>query len=210
MSLKVVGAGLGRTGTHSLKLALEQLLGAPCYHMLEVLSHPEYVQYWRDAIDGKPVDWSVVMNGYAACVDWPAAAYWEEIAAVNPDAIVLLSTRSSTDAWYKSAHDTIFDISARDLPPDPNMAEIAKMPKEMLAKKFTPDWRDADAAKKAYDAHNAHVRASVPADRLVDWQPGDGWGSICDALGLPVPSEPFPHVNTTNEFRLMLGLDDEN
>src|SRR4029079_1826717 len=148
MALRVVGAGLGRTGTHSLKLALEQLLGAPCYHMLEVLSHPEYVQYWRDAVGGKAVDWSVLMNGYSACVDWPAAAYWEEIAAVNPDAIVLLSTRSSTDAWYKSAHDTIFDISARDLPPDPNMAEIAKMPKEMLAKKFTPDWRDADAAKK--------------------------------------------------------------
>ena len=207
MSLRVVGAGIGRTGTHSLKLALEQLLGAPCYHMLEVLSHPEYVHYWRDAIDGKPVDWDQVFDGYAACVDWPAGAFWEEISAANPEAIVLLSTRSSADAWFKSAHDTIFEISAREAPPDPNLGDIAKMPKEMLAKKFTPNWQEPEAAKQAYEAHNARVRATVPPEKLVDWQPGDGWEPICDALGLPVPGEPFPHVNTTNEFRLMLGLD---
>ncbi|HET9727826.1 MAG TPA: sulfotransferase [Acidimicrobiia bacterium] len=207
MTLRVVGAGLGRTGTHSLKLALERVLGGPCYHMLEVLSHHEYVRYWQDALDGKPVDWQQVMNGYVACVDWPAAAWWREIWDANPDAIVLLSTRSSADAWWKSAHDTIFDISARELPDDPVMREIGQMPKDMLARKFTPNWNDEAAAKQAYEQHNADVRASVPAARLVDWQPGDGWQPICDALGVPVPDEPFPHVNSTSDFRTMLGLD---
>jgi hypothetical protein len=200
MTLRVVGAGLGRTGTHSLKNALEQLLGAPCYHMIEVLSHPEFADYWLDAMNDKPVDWNVVMDGYAAAVDWPASAWWAELAAANPDAILLLSTRESADAWWKSANATIFEAMRRD-----DMNE--SMPRKMLNKMFTPDWENPEAAKAAYEAHNAHVRATAPADRLVEWQPGDGWGPICAALGVAVPAEPFPHVNTTDEFRLMLGLD---
>jgi hypothetical protein len=77
----------------------------------------------------------------------------------------------------------------------------------MFSQKFTPDWQNEDAAKRAYEAHNAHVRATAPKDRLVDWQPGDGWEPICNKLGLAVPDEPFPHVNTTDEFRAMVGLD---
>ena len=207
MSLRVVGAGLGRTGTHSLKIALEQLLGAPCYHMLEGIGHPDYVQYWSEANEGKPVDWDVVMHGYAATVDWPGAAYWRELADANPDAIVLLSVRSSADAWWKSANDTIFEIARHEAPPDPGMQAQMKMAKSMLANRFTPNWFEEGEAKRAYEAHNATVRASVPSDRLVDWQPGDGWDPICTALGLPVPDAPFPHVNTTDEFRAMVGLD---
>jgi hypothetical protein len=204
MALKVVGAGLGRTGTHSLKIALEQLLGAPCYHMVEVIAAPEErAPAWMDAFDGKPVDWDAVMDGYVASVDWPACAFWEELAAANPDAIILLSSRSSTDAWYKSANATIFDITRREVR-SPDGVQFAN---KMFAQTFTPDWQDEDAAKSAYDAHNAHVRATAPKDRLVDWQPGDGWEPICDKLGLAVPDEPFPHVNTTDEFRAMVGLD---
>jgi hypothetical protein len=84
---------------------------------------------------------------------------------------------------------------------------MAEMPKAMLSKTFTPNWTDENEAKRAYEAHNANVRASVPEDRLVEWQPGDGWEPICSALDVPVPDAPFPHVNTTDEFRLMLGLD---
>jgi hypothetical protein len=208
MTLRVVGAGLGRTGTHSLKLALEQLLGAPCYHMLEVLVHPESVAVWQDAVDGRPVDWYALMDGYAAAVDWPVVAFWSELADAFPDAIVLLSTRSSTDAWWKSANETIFEITRRGVPGDPNMQPQARMI-EGLFRRFTPEWNQAggEAARRAYDAHNAHVRATVPASRLVDWQPGDGWEPICRALGMPVPDEPFPHVNTTDDFRAMVGLD---
>ena len=205
MSLRVVGAGLGRTGTHSLKNALERLLDAPCYHMIEVLGNPSFIAFWQDAIDGKPVDWEKVMHGYASAVDWPAAAFWRELADAYPDAIVLLSTRSSADAWWNSANATIFEISKRDAPPD--FADQQRMAVAMLTKTFTANWSDENEAKRAYEAHNAAVRAAVPSKRLVDWQPGDGWEPICAALAVPVPDEPFPHVNTTDEFRAMVGLD---
>lgn len=209
MTLRVVGAGLGRTGTHSLKVALEQLLGAPCYHMLEVLARPGSVDVWQDALDGKPVDWYALMDGYAAAVDWPVVAFWPELADAFPDAIVLLSTRSSAQAWWKSADDTIFAVGRRGVGDDhPEMQPQMRMI-EGLFQRFSPDWDSADggeAVRRAYDAHNAHVRATVPAERLVDWQPGDGWEPICRALELPVPDAPFPHVNTTDEFRAMVGL----
>jgi hypothetical protein len=207
MGLQVVGAGLGRTGTHSLKIALEQLLGAPCYHMLEVLADPARIPSWQDAIDGKPVDWDRMMDGYRAAVDWPAAAFWRELSDQYPDAIVLLSTRSSADAWWKSANDTIFEISRRPAPPDSNIQAQMTMAVQMLNTRFTPNWTDENEAKAAYERHNATVREAIPASRLVDWQTGDGWEPICSALELPVPSEPFPHVNSTEEFRAMLGLD---
>ncbi len=206
MSLRIVGAGLGRTGTHSLKLALEQLLDAPCYHMVEVFSHPEHIKEWRAAIDGQPVDWDALMDGYAASVDWPAGAFWRELAEANPDAIVLLSSRSSAAAWWKSASETIFQVG-RAVGDDPAFAEFAGFPEALFEKTFTPNWTDEHEAKRAYEAHNAAVRAEVPAERLVDWRPGDGWEPICAALGVAVPAEPFPHVNTTDEFRKMTGLD---
>src|SRR5580704_17328205 len=105
--LQVVGAGVGRTGTHSLKLALEQLLGGTCHHMVEVFGHPEEVPVWTDAIDGKSVDWGELMKGYTAQVDWPGASFWPELAAANPDALVILSVREP-DSWYTSCSNTIF------------------------------------------------------------------------------------------------------
>jgi hypothetical protein len=206
VGLKLVGAGLGRTGTHSLKIAIEQLIGGRCYHMIEVFGKADDVRLWQDALDGKPVDWTTVPPGYDATVDWPASAFWRELSAANPDAVVLLSTRSSADAWYKSASQTIFQVMDAPTPDDPVMRDHMAMIDDMF-KGFCHDWRDEEAAKAAYEAHNAAVRAEVPADRLVDWQPGDGWEPIASALGMPVPSEPFPHVNTTDEFRAMTGLD---
>jgi hypothetical protein len=203
VTLKVVGAGLGRTGTHSLKLALEQLLGGPCYHMMEVFGRPDDIPRWQAAVDGKPGPWDDIMGSYVAAVDWPAAAFWEPLSAAYPDAIIVLSTRSSADAWYESASNTIFAAMNRMTTENP---EWSHMVDGMLAA-FTPDVRDATASKAAYERHNAHVRATAPADRLVDWQPGEGWEPICAALKLPVPDAPFPHVNTTDEFRAMTGLD---
>jgi hypothetical protein len=207
MSLKLVGAGLGRTGTHSLKLALEQVLGAPCYHMLEVLQRPDDITQWQLAADGGDPDWKQLFSTYAATVDWPAASYWREISDVFPDAIVLLSVRPA-DEWWKSANRTIFEISQRPSPPDPLMQAQMRMIRQTLANRFTPEWADERAAKEAFERHNAEVREQVPADRLVEWQPGDGWEPICRALGVPVPEAPFPHVNTTEEFRAMTHLDE--
>src|SRR5512139_2619631 len=106
MGLRIVGAGLGRTGTLSLKLALEKLLGAPCYHMLEVFAHPEHIAVWHTAAQGRPTDWPALFRGYAATVDWPGASFYRELMDAYPDAIVLLSTRDP-DSWWRSASATI-------------------------------------------------------------------------------------------------------
>jgi Sulfotransferase domain len=203
MTLRVVGAGLGRTGTHSLKVALEQLLGGPCYHMTEVFGRPADVGRWQAAFDGRPGPWDDIFDGYLATVDWPAAPFWEPISAAHPDAVILLSTRSSADAWYKSASETIFEIIERPAPPE--MEAWGRMATAMLLQ-FCPDVTDPAAAKAAYERHNANVRANAPAQRLVEWHPGDGWEPICAALDVAVPDVPFPHVNTTDEFRTMAGL----
>jgi hypothetical protein len=209
MALRVVGAGLGRTGTASLQLALQQLLGGRCYHMGETFGRPDDIPVWHAAVKGSPPDWNAFLAEFVATVDWPACAFWRELSDANPDAIVLLSTRSSADAWWKSANDTIFQVSNRKpQPDDPEFvgAQLA-MAHDMFSLTFTPNWEDEAAAKRAYEEHNANVRAGVDPARLLEWQPGDGWEPICAALHVPVPTDPFPHVNTTADFRAMIGLD---
>jgi hypothetical protein len=203
MGLKVVGAGLGRTGTHSLKLALEQLLGEPCYHMIEVFGHPDHVPQWHQAALGNMPDWDELFTGYGASVDWPAAAFWEEQAAAFPDAVILLSTRDSA-SWWRSCDNTIFEVfrTADDKMP----GEWTAMVQELF-RQFGGDTLDEASAVAAYERHNDHVRATAPSDRLVEWHPGDGWAPLCTALGVDIPDEPFPHVNSTEEFRTMAGLD---
>jgi hypothetical protein len=196
--LKVVGAGAGRTGTLSLKAGLEQLLGTPCYHMLEVFSHPEHVAQWRAAAAGEEVDWGVLLRGYGATADFPACLFWAEILEANPGAVVVLSTRSSSQAWWDSASQTIFSLTEADLPPE--MKDWFEMWRAVAAARFTRDWRDRDACIAAYERHNAEVRASAPPGRLVEWQPGDGWQPLCDALGLDPPPQPFPHLNKREDF----------
>jgi Sulfotransferase domain len=205
MTVQVVGAGIGRTGTVSLKVALERLLGAPCYHMVEVFGHPGHVEAWARATRGEPVDWEGVLGGYRAVVDWPAASFWPELSEAYPGAIVVLSVRDDAEAWWRSAERTIFAAMEQPLPPE--MAAWEEMMVELLRTRFTGEWLDRGAAMAAYDRHNAEVRAAVPPDRLVEWRPGNGWEPLCEALGLPVPDEPFPHENTTADFRAMAGLD---
>jgi hypothetical protein len=196
VTLRVVGAGVGRTGTTSLKVALERLLGAPCYHMIEVFTHPDHVGRWLAAGRGEPVDWRALFRGYAAAVDWPVAAYWPEVSAAFPDAIVLLSVRDPA-SWWKSASSTIFPASREA------RGEWKEMTDVMWSRHFTLALDDEAASLEAYARHNADVRARVPNERLVEWRASDGWGPLCAALGVPVPSEPFPRVNTTDEFHKM-------
>jgi hypothetical protein len=208
MASRVVGAGLGRTGTASLQLALQQLLDGRCYHMGEVFGRADDIPVWHAAVRGRSPDWHTFLADYVATVDWPACAFWRELDEANPDAIVLLSTRSSAETWYRSASETIFTISQRDMPDDapPMFAAQRAMATEMFAR-FCPDWEDAASAKRAYETHNAAVRAEVDPARLVEWQPGDGWAPLCAALDVAVPRDPFPHVNSTADFRAMVGLD---
>ena len=208
MALRVVGAGLGRTGTNSLKLALEQLLGGRCYHMLEAFDRPDDTGVWHAAARDEPVDWTAFMADFTASVDWPACSFWRELADANRDAVVLLSTRESAERWWESVSQTIWLSVSEPIPPDePERLARRAMIIDLLERRFDPNWRDGDAAMRAYERHNSEVRTSVSAERLVDWRTGDGWGPICAALELPVPDEPFPHANTQAEFRAEQGLD---
>lgn len=198
--MRIVGAGLGRTGTHSLKLALEQLLGQPCYHMSEVFQHLDHIPTWHAAIRGEDVDFEPVLGSYAAIVDFPGAGVWRQLHAAYPDAPVLLSTRRDAATWLKSARATIMGSGPENaLEDDPNLPGFVPMIRDMFDR-FEPNWRDDDAAIAAYERHNAEVRQDVPSAQLIDWQPGDGWEPLCSALGVAVPAEPFPHTNTTEEF----------
>lgn len=203
MTLRVVGAGVGRTGTNSLKIALERLLGGPCYHMVEVFGHPEHIPMWTAAANGDAPDWDRLFEGYVAAVDWPVASFWPEVSAEYPDALVLLSTRTDAETWWKSASDTIFQVTGSGAADDP----FPVMWEAIAGNRFTPAWREREPAIEAYQRHNAEVRAEVPPERLLDWQPGDGWEPLCERLGVPVPDEPFPHTNTTDDFRKMIGLE---
>ena len=194
MSLRVVGAGLGRTGTMSLKLALERLLGAPCYHMAEVFAHPEHVAVWHAAARGERVDWHALFAGYAAAVDWPVGSFWSEVAEAFPDAWILHSTRSA-ESWWQSASRTIFPASAHA-----SGTPWHAMWLELARNRFTEKLDDRAAAIAAYERHNAAVRATAPPARLLAWTARDGWGPLCRALGVPVPDEPFPHANSSEEF----------
>lgn len=195
MTLRVVGAGVGRTGTKSLKAALEQLLGAPCYHMVEVFQHPEHVALWHQAARGRAPDWDALFTGYVAAVDWPASAFWPELTRAYPDALVVLSLREP-DAWWRSASQTIFPAIARAAgSPWRDMVDA------MLAQRFVREIEDEARAKAAFERHNAAVRAGVPPERLLEWRAADGWAPLCHALGVPIPDAPFPRTNTSEEWR---------
>jgi hypothetical protein len=172
--------------------------------MLEVFGRPDHVGVWHQAALGHMPDWDALFTGYGAAVDWPAAAFWQEMSDAYPDARILLSTRDSA-GWWRSCDSTIFEVfrKADDTMP----AEWTAMINELFRSRFAGDTSDRATAIAAYERHNQHVRATAPADRLVEWQPGDGWAPLCDALGVAIPDEPFPHVNTTAEFRAMVGLD---
>jgi hypothetical protein len=204
MTLRLVGAGLGRTGTNSLQVALQQLLGGSCYHMVELFGHREHVPIWHAAVDGAMPGWDALFEGYVAAVDWPASAFWRELSEHYPDAPVLLSTRDSAEQWWHSADRTIFEVF-KGAPAPPGSEAWLEMVTALFHNTFA-DPLDKDACMAAYERHNAEVRATIPADRLIDWKPEHGWKPICDALGVAVPDEPFPVTNTTPQFREMLGL----
>jgi Sulfotransferase domain len=207
MALRVVGAGLGRTGTASLKTALEELLDRRCYHMYELMQRPQDGPAWASAVQGEPVDWNALLHEYAATVDWPAAAYWKQIHAWSPEALVLLSSRDSPETWWASMERTIVE-ALNQQPEDAEQARGREMVREMMRSTFTPEWNDRDAMIAAYERHNEEVRRVVPAGQLIEWKVGDGWEPICAGLEVPVPQNSFPHENTTADFRSSLGLDE--
>ncbi len=202
MALSIIGAGFGRTGTLSLKHALEQLGFGPCYHMIEIIRNPSFAGYWETIRDGKSADWDMVFQGYKATVDWPACAYYAELAAYYPKAKVILTVRDA-NAWFDSAHNTIFSKMPRKLKSDNPQGRMAY---ELIFKKtFGGNLDDRDHVIAIYERHNAEVKRTIPADRLLVYDLAQGWGPLCKFLGVPVPAIPMPKVNTTDEFLQMFG-----
>ncbi len=200
MSLSIIGAGLGRTGTMSLKLALEQLGRGPCYHTFEVFQNPAAPAWWEAVADGHGAPWETLFAGYRATVDWPSATYYKELAHAYPDAKVILTTRDS-DAWFASTQATIF---ARDYwanPTTPFEAMVAKLVGDMFDRRMY----DRDHVIEVYERHNAQVRATIAPERLLDYQVKSGWEPLCDFLGVPAPAGPMPKVNTTDDFQARIA-----
>jgi Sulfotransferase domain len=194
VSLRVVGAGLPRTGTSSLKEALEVLLAGRCYHMHEIPNHPfDLGPLWQTALRGETPHWNQLMNGYVAAVDWPASMFWHELSEANPDALVLLSLRDSAEAWWKSADESILPYARMALAPDWREGRDFLS----LLERFTgsKEWDDSALLQAAYEKHNETVRQAVPPHRLLEWRVADGWSPLCGALGFPVPDVPFPWKN---------------
>jgi hypothetical protein len=201
MTIRVIGAGLGRTGTLTLKLSLEQLGFGPCHHMIEVFGHPEQAEFFTRAGRGERVDWGAVYGTYHATVDFPGCAFWRELMAEYPDAPVLLSVRDP-DAWVDSFLATIARGFTGDFTPedaDPN-DPFAQMLAELGRIAFNGEFRDRASLIASYHRHNDAVRAGVPADRLIEYQVADGWAPLCAALGVPVPESEFPRTNTREEW----------
>lgn len=207
MSLAVIGSGFGRTGTRSLKAALEQLGFGPCHHMEEVFGDPRQVPYWQAVAEGRPVDWREVFAGFGSQVDWPGAHVWRELAAAFPEAKVVHSVRPE-DAWWKSYSATIgkFIATYKDMQLPPHIRDMVVAAESMIAEQtFGGAPNDRDAALAAYRRREAEVRAAIPAERLLVFDVAEGWEPLCAFLGVPVPATPFPHHNTTVEFWEVFG-----
>ncbi|HUL63869.1 MAG TPA: sulfotransferase [Burkholderiaceae bacterium] len=195
MALKVIGTGLGRTGTMSLKLALEQLGFGPCHHMVEVFMHPESIPLWVAAGSGK-ADWPAIFGGYQSVVDYPGCKFWRELIDYYPDAKVLHSTRDP-ERWFESTQATIFAPgSPADNPPEPMRPFF-----EVVAGEFKGRIHDRSFMIDYFNRHTEAVLAAVPKDRLLVFDAAQGWAPLCAFLGVPVPNTPFPRENSRAEFQ---------
>jgi Sulfotransferase domain len=211
--MKVIGAGFGRTGTMSLKGALELLGMGPCFHMIDLVRDPEPLPYWQAAAAGERVDWREALDGWESSVDWPGCSFWDQMHETWPDLPVLLSVRDP-EAWYRSCENSIHAAKEMALrgelegntenPPSP---EVLGMINNLIWNgTFEGRFADKQWALDVFKRHNDTVIERVPADQLLVYEIGQGWEPLCEFLGVPVPEEPFPHLNDTASFRAMFGM----
>ena len=201
MPLEIIGPGFGRTGTNSLKLALEHLGFGPCHHMFEVRDNPELLPDWEAAALGETVDWDKIFSGYRSQVDWPGARYWRELEQHFPEAKVILSVRDP-DAWFDSVQATIAPfIAARGTHPSPHANAIAEMAYQAIVTQvFDNRMSERDYATQVFREHIAEVQSEIPAHRLLTFDLRDGWQSLCEFLEVELPEIPFPRTNSSKEF----------
>ncbi|GAA4139424.1 sulfotransferase family protein [Actinomadura keratinilytica] len=201
--LEVIGVGFGRTGTLSLKVALERLGFGPCHHMLALFDDPGQIALWKRAARGEAVDWTEVYRNYRSTVDWPGARFWRQIADAFPAAKVVLTVRDP-ESWYDSAHRSIYETAMAPLPEsgvDPVYAALREMSHEVVWDGvFGGRFADRDHAIRTFTEHNEAVRRALPAERLLVFRASQGWEPLCGFLGVEVPDEPFPRRNDREAF----------
>lgn len=217
MAIKIIGAGFPRTGTNTLKASLEQLGFSKTYHMKELLVHPENLHFWLTLEETGSTDWDKLYDGYQATVDFPAYPWYKEHLARYPDAKVILTVRPF-EKWYTSIGSTIW--KARPQTPvqkivmliklllSPRLRKVIKCVKFAKRMIFQVElqgrFEDKAFAEKVFNAHIEKVKSTVPAGQLLIYDVSDGWGPLCEFLGVPEPSEPLPHLNKKENFRTML------
>jgi hypothetical protein len=205
--MDVIGAGFGRTGTLSVKAALETLGFGPCYHMVEVFERPQDIAIWRAAAESKPVDWAALFAGYRAAVDWPACSFYADLMGVYPAAKVLLTVRDP-DRWYESMRATIYRTSSDNSgrTPPPEMRPFVDMVDALIWQgTFGGAFADKDRAIARFEQHNRDVKERVPSDRLLVFDVAQGWAPLCRFLDVPIPADqPFPHLNDRTAFQQMV------
>jgi len=213
--MKLIGAGLPRTATTSQMLAFETLGLGPCYHMRDLMANMDQVALWERALDGDG-PWEELFAGYRSTTDWPSAYHWRELMDVYPDAKILLSVRDGL-AWERSMRDTIWPMYHADTllhhmsraryHVDPQWRAWVDLMIRMTwthEAPFAGSYADSSQMIAAMERWNDEVISTVPADRLLVWRPDDGWEPLCEFLDVPVPDEPFPHVNDTQAFRELI------
>ena len=216
MSLLVIGSGVGRTGTHSLKLALEQLGFGKCFHMAELFQHPEKIIHFKKADKDEAVDWDKLFEGYKSAVDYPVARYYKQLIAAYPQAKIIHTIRDA-DSWYQSAMETIFWASK----PSPSriFSLLLRMPFNSTVRKRLPvlqytgsmmdnifgkNLKDKQEVIRRYNAINEETLNYIPKDRSLVYEVKSGWEPLCNFLNIPVPSTPFPRSNTREDFKTMV------
>lgn len=199
MALEIIGAGLGRTGTYSLRLAIEQLGFAPCFHMEEVAKNmPVQLPLWTAALDGA-ADWNTIYAGYRSAVDWPTAAFYKELYAAYPEARFILGVRDP-HTWAESFEATIHRLTFRTEDPPEAFREWLAMVRRVIARTPIPADTDLEGLAAAFRAHTEAVKATIPADQLLVYDIKEGWAPLCAFLDRPVPDAPFPRTNDRSEF----------
>lgn len=207
MALDVIGSGFGRTGTKSLKAALERLGYGPCHHMHEIVENPAQAAHWQALAAGQSVDWDQVFAGYRSQVDWPGAHVWRELAEAFPGAKVIHSVRPEAQ-WWASFNKTIGKLMARyqDLPLPPHIRDILTAWNDLAGRDtFGGVLDDERIGLEAYRKRTAEVREALPAHRLLVFDVAEGWEPLCAFLGAEIPDEPFPHHNLRADFWEVLG-----
>lgn len=194
MTLKVIGAGFGRTGTDSMRKALDILGLGPCHHMYEVNAHDEQKRLWRALVQGALPEWDQLFAGYRSCVDWPSAYYWKELAEFYPEAKVVLTWRAPED-WWQSFEKTI--VQGIRMSNDPESLGLALVRDKVFGGRAD----DRAHAIGLYEENIRMVKASIAPERLLVHSLGDGWQPLCAFLGLPVPDQPYPSLNAAKDFQ---------